>query len=50
VVVPINTVSQNEQSENAALHPCAVRFLWRGQPMEFSCAPEPWFLEFASTG
>jgi 23S rRNA pseudouridine1911/1915/1917 synthase len=33
-----------------ALHACAVRFLWRGQPMEFSCAPEPWFLEFASTG
>jgi 23S rRNA pseudouridine1911/1915/1917 synthase len=33
-----------------ALHACAVRFLWRGQPMEFSCPPEPWFLEFASTG
>ena len=33
-----------------ALHARAVRFLWRGQPMEFSCAPEPWFLEFASTG
>ena len=29
-----------------ALHACAVRFLWRGQPMEFSCAPEPWFAEF----
>jgi 23S rRNA pseudouridine1911/1915/1917 synthase len=29
-----------------ALHACAVRFLWRGQPVEFSCAPEPWFTEF----
>jgi 23S rRNA pseudouridine1911/1915/1917 synthase len=29
-----------------ALHACAVRFLWRGQPMEFSCAPEPWFSDF----
>jgi len=33
-----------------ALHARAVRFIWRGQPVEFSCAPEPWFLEFASTG
>jgi 23S rRNA pseudouridine1911/1915/1917 synthase len=33
-----------------ALHACAVRFIWRGQPVEFSCAPEPWFLEFASNG
>jgi 23S rRNA pseudouridine1911/1915/1917 synthase len=33
-----------------ALHACAVRFLWRGRPVEFSCPPEPWFLEFASTG
>ena len=30
-----------------ALHACAVRFLWRGQPVEFSCAPEPWFQKFA---
>jgi 23S rRNA pseudouridine1911/1915/1917 synthase len=29
-----------------ALHACAVRFLWRGQPMEFSCPPEPWFTDF----
>jgi len=29
-----------------ALHACAVRFLWRGQPVEFSCAPEPWFTDF----
>jgi 23S rRNA pseudouridine1911/1915/1917 synthase len=29
-----------------ALHACAVRFLWRGQPMEFSCPPEPWFQKF----
>ena len=29
-----------------ALHACAVRFLWRGQPMEFSSAPEPWFQKF----
>ena len=30
-----------------ALHACAVRFLWRGQPVEFSCPPEPWFQKFA---
>ena len=30
-----------------ALHACAVRFVWRGQPMEFSCEPEPWFQKFA---
>jgi 23S rRNA pseudouridine1911/1915/1917 synthase len=29
-----------------ALHARAVRFLWRGQPVEFSCDPEPWFAEF----
>ena len=29
-----------------ALHACAVRFTWRGLPMEFSCAPEPWFQKF----
>jgi 23S rRNA pseudouridine1911/1915/1917 synthase len=33
-----------------ALHARAVRFTWRGRPMEFSCAPEPWFAEFLSTG
>ena len=29
-----------------ALHACAVRFTWRGQHMEFSCPPEPWFFGF----
>jgi 23S rRNA pseudouridine1911/1915/1917 synthase len=33
-----------------ALHACAVRFLWRGRPMEFSCAPEPWFSDFLNHG
>src|ERR1019366_3163821 len=33
-----------------ALHARAVRFLWRGQPVEFCCDPEPWFYEFASNG
>jgi len=32
--------------ENHALHACAVRFTWRGQPREFTCAPEPWFTGF----
>jgi len=31
-----------------ALHARAVRFAWRGQPMEFSCAPEPWFNTFVA--
>jgi 23S rRNA pseudouridine1911/1915/1917 synthase len=31
-----------------ALHACAVRFLWRGRPVEFSCAPEPWFKKFVA--
>ena len=31
-----------------ALHARAVRFTWRGQPIEFSCAPEPWFSNFLS--
>jgi 23S rRNA pseudouridine1911/1915/1917 synthase len=31
-----------------ALHACAVRFLWRGQPMEFCCEPEPWFKTFVA--
>lgn len=33
---------------NHALHAAAVRFEWRGQPTEFSCAPERWFAEFAA--
>jgi 23S rRNA pseudouridine1911/1915/1917 synthase len=32
-----------------ALHACAVRFTWRGQLVEFSCAPEPWFADFCDT-
>ena len=32
--------------ENHALHAAAVRFNWRGQLHEFSCAPEPWFTDF----
>ncbi len=31
---------------NQALHARAVRFVWRGRPVEFSCAPEPWFTDF----
>jgi len=31
---------------NHALHARAVRFDWRGQPTEFSCAPEAWFADF----
>jgi 23S rRNA pseudouridine1911/1915/1917 synthase len=34
--------------ENHALHARAVRFIWRGQSMEFSCPPEPWFTDFSS--
>ncbi|MGH7979714.1 MAG: RluA family pseudouridine synthase [Limisphaerales bacterium] len=30
-----------------ALHARAVRFPWRGKPVEFCCEPEPWFIEFA---
>ncbi len=30
-----------------ALHAEAVGFVWRGQPVRFSCAPESWFSEFA---
>jgi 23S rRNA pseudouridine1911/1915/1917 synthase len=29
-----------------ALHARAVRFSWRGRPVEFSCDPEPWFQNF----
>ncbi len=32
--------------ENHALHACSIKFVWRGEPKEFSCAPEPWFTEF----
>ena len=32
--------------ENQALHARSVKFHWRGQPVEFSCDPEPWFTEF----
>ena len=32
--------------ENHALHARAISFVWRGQPAEFSCPPEPWFTEF----
>jgi 23S rRNA pseudouridine1911/1915/1917 synthase len=31
---------------NQALHARAVRFTWRGRPMEFCCEPEPWFAGF----
>lgn len=33
--------------EHHALHARSLRFDWRGQPREFTCAPEPWFNEFA---
>jgi 23S rRNA pseudouridine1911/1915/1917 synthase len=33
-----------------ALHARAVRFTWRGRPVEFSCAPEPWFTDFLNHG
>jgi 23S rRNA pseudouridine1911/1915/1917 synthase len=32
--------------ENHALHAGAVRFTWRDQLREFTCAPEPWFTGF----
>jgi 23S rRNA pseudouridine1911/1915/1917 synthase len=35
--------------ENHALHAGAVRFTWHGQPREFTCAPEPWFTDFAGS-
>jgi len=31
---------------NQALHARALRFHWRGQPVQFSCDPEPWFADF----
>ncbi|MFO1489008.1 MAG: RluA family pseudouridine synthase [Verrucomicrobiota bacterium] len=33
---------------NHALHACAVRFAWRGQPVEYACEPERWFTDFCS--
>ncbi len=35
--------------QNHALHARSVRFFWRGRQMDFSCEPEPWFMEFLST-
>jgi 23S rRNA pseudouridine1911/1915/1917 synthase len=32
--------------ENHALHARSLKFLWRDQPVEFSCEPELWFREF----
>jgi 23S rRNA pseudouridine1911/1915/1917 synthase len=31
---------------NHALHARALRFEWRGKPVEFRCEPEPWFKDF----
>jgi 23S rRNA pseudouridine1911/1915/1917 synthase len=33
-----------------ALHARAVRFEWRGEPVEFICEPESWFMDFAELG
>ncbi len=33
---------------NHALHARAVRFVWRGQPTEFACDPEPGFANFVN--
>jgi 23S rRNA pseudouridine1911/1915/1917 synthase len=33
--------------ENHALHAVAVRFIWRGQAVEFCYPPEPWFESFS---
>jgi 23S rRNA pseudouridine1911/1915/1917 synthase len=33
-----------------ALHASAVRFVWRGEPMEFRCDPEPEFTAFSRGG
>ena len=32
-----------------ALHARSIKFFWRGRPVEFSCAPEPWFTRFLDT-
>ena len=34
--------------DNHALHARAVRFVWRGQPIEFQAGPEKWFTDFFS--
>jgi 23S rRNA pseudouridine1911/1915/1917 synthase len=34
---------------NQALHAQTVRFIWREEPREFSCEPEPWFKDFFSS-
>jgi 23S rRNA pseudouridine1911/1915/1917 synthase len=36
--------------ENHALHARAIKFIWRGQFIEFSCAPEKWFADFSRNG
>jgi 23S rRNA pseudouridine1911/1915/1917 synthase len=33
--------------ENHALHARSIQFLWRGKPVEFSCEPEQWFIQFS---
>ncbi len=33
---------------NHALHASALRFEWRGKPVEFHCEPERWFKEFVA--
>ncbi len=33
---------------NHALHASALRFEWRGKPVEFRCEPEPWFRDFVA--
>jgi 23S rRNA pseudouridine1911/1915/1917 synthase len=35
--------------ENHALHARSIKFVWRDQPVEFSCPPEPWFQNFLDT-
>lgn len=34
---------------NHALHARALRFEWRGKPVEFHCEPEPWFRDFVAS-
>ncbi len=34
---------------NHALHARALRFEWRGKPVEFRCEPEPWFKDFVAS-
>lgn len=35
--------------ENHALHARSLRFALKGQPLEYSCEPEPWFTSFTTT-